>query len=348
MAAEIGILRPPSEARSLLVRLVRNCPWNKCTFCPAYKGQKFSLRKTEEVISDLDEFKAMVAQKEANTDFDLGPLHMWWRAKMRTAFLQDADALIAPVEQVVAVVAAMKERFPTLERITSYARANTLCHRSVDDLKKMKAAGLTRIHIGIETGADEVLEFVRKGVTHEKQKRACLRVKEAGLELCCYIMPGLGGRKFSRVHAEESGRLIAEVEPDHTRLRTCYVLEGTELVEIFNAGNYEIQDDEAVVREIRLFLSQFAHRQTNLLSDHRINLLLELNGRLPDESERLFSIIDGFLNFSPEDKELFIAGRRSGRLRFLDDMEKPAMREKLRKIMKEQDFSRQSPGSYLL
>ena len=348
MAAEIGILRPPSEARSLLVRLVRNCPWNKCTFCSAYKGEKFSLRKTEEVVSDLDEFKAMVDQREANEDYDLGPLHLWWRAKMKTAFLQDADALIAPVEQVVDVVSAMKERFPSLERITSYARTNTICHRSVDDLKKMKAAGLTRIHIGIETGADEVLEFVRKGVTHEKQKKACLRVKEAGLELCCYIMPGLGGRKFSRVHAEESGRLIAEVEPHHTRLRTCFVLEGTELAQIFSAGNYEIQDDEEVVREIKLLLTKFAHRQTNLLSDHRINLLLELNGRLPDESERLFSIIDGFLKLSPEDKQLFVAGRRSGRLRTLADLERPAMREKLLKLLDEHDFSRQSPGSYLL
>ena len=348
MAAEIGILRPPSEARSLLLRLVRNCPWNKCTFCPAYKKEKFSLRTTEEILSDLEEFKYMVAQKDSNPHFDLGPLNLWWRSKMKTAFLQDADALIAPVEQVVQVLEAMKETFPTLERITSYARANTLCHRSVDDLKRMRKAGLTRIHIGIESGADEVLKLVRKGVTHEKQKKACLNVKEAGLELCCYIMPALGGKKHWEAHSRESGRLIAEVEPHHTRLRTCYVLQGTELNEIFEKGDYEIQDDEEVIKEIRLFLEQFAQSKTHLLSDHRINLLLELNGRLPEESDNLFSIIDRFLALSPEDKGLFIAGRRKGRLRFLDDLDRPGMRETLKEIVAESDFSRQSPGSYLL
>lgn len=344
MSREEGVLRPPSERRSLLLRVVRNCPWNKCVFCPAYKEAKFSIRRVDDVIADLDEISALV-----EGGVDLPPqVDLWVRAGKRTVFLQDADALIAPYEDLKRVILAVKERFDTVERITTYSRVNTICHRSVEELINLRKSGLSRVHIGIESSSDEVLAFVKKGTSREKQLEACRRVKEAGLDLCCYVMPGLGGSEHSRTHAIETGRFIAEVEPTHTRLRTCYVLEGTPLKSLHERGLYSLQDDSSVIREIRLFLEQFHDRRSNLISDHRINLLLDLNGELPKDSEKLFSIIDRFLNLDEEEKDLFIAGRRLGIVYVLDQLNNSSIRSKIRAALCGRTLNRVSTPDYLL
>ncbi|HNV70512.1 MAG TPA: radical SAM protein [Candidatus Ozemobacteraceae bacterium] len=313
MTAEEGILRPPSESRSLLIRLVRNCPWNRCRFCPAYKAAAFSVRPVDEVLADIEE----LAQD---------PLLQ----QCRNAFLQDADALVMPVESLVQILGVLRQRFPNLSRITSYARATTLFHLRDDDLSRLHQAGLGRIHVGIETGCDEVLRFMDKGTSHNRQKEACIKVKAAGIELCCYLMPGLGGRRWSVSHAQESARLVREVEPHHVRLRTCYVLAGTPLAEDLAAGRYEPQTEEEIVREIRLLLTEIASVKTELISDHRINLLLELRGYLPDDYQRLLGIIDRYLSLPTEDKQLFEAGRRLGLIRFLDELNHEETRAKIR------------------
>jgi len=309
---ERGALRPPSEQHSLMIRVVRNCPWNKCKFCPAYKGEKFSLRSNEEVIAEIRQ----LAADPANHNY-------------RAAFLQDGDALAARVPDLLAILAAIREHLPHIQRITAYSRSRMLLNRKVEDLRQLKAAGLDRIHVGLESGCDEVLAFMNKGTTYAEQKAACLRVKEAGLELCCYYMPGLGGKRFSEKHALDSGRLISEIAPDRVRLRTCLVLEGTPLAEEYRAGNFAPLSEEETVREIRLFLEQIAATSTELISDHRINLLMELRGRLPEESVRLFGIIDRYLALSDGDKALFVAGRRLGLIRTLNEFDQDATRQYL-------------------
>ncbi|MBS1196275.1 MAG: coproporphyrinogen oxidase [Proteobacteria bacterium] len=311
-AVERGALRPPSEQHSLLIRVVRNCPWNKCKFCPAYKGEKFSLRSAEEVIADI----RLLAADTANHDF-------------RAAFLQDGDALAAKVDDLLLILAAIHEHLPNIERITAYSRSRMLINRKVEDLRRLKAAGLDRIHVGLESGCDEVLSFMNKGTTYAEQKAACLRVKEAGLELCCYYMPGLGGKRFSEKHALDSCRLISEIAPDRVRLRTCFVLEDTPLADEYLAGNFEPLSEEETVREIRLFLNQLEHTETELISDHRINLLMELRGHLPEDHERLLGIIDRYLALSAESKALFTTGRRFGLIRKLSEFEDSAVRERI-------------------
>lgn len=306
MEIEQGPLRPPSEARSLLIRVVRNCPWNKCLFCPAYKGEKFSLRDPGEILAEIE---ALAGQPGAE--------------RVKTVFLQDADALILPAAKLAEVLRGLRRAFPGLERVTAYARSATLCHRDAAALKTLKEAGLDRIHVGVESGSDETLEFIKKGVSAAQQLDGCSRVKAAGLELCCYVMPGLGGRRLSWEHAVETGRLIAKIEPDHLRLRTCFVLEDTPLAVELAEGRFEPLTEEEIVRELRTFLGELSAVRTELISDHRINLLFELQGFLPRDHARLLAIIDRFLALGPEDKELFIAGRRLGIIRSMDDMYKP-------------------------
>ena len=300
---EQGPLRPPSEARSLLIRVVRNCPWNRCSFCPAYKREKFSLRKTEDVIAEIEQWASEAGQ-----------------SKVSTAFLQDGDSLIVPVESLLIILETIRKRLPSVTRITAYARSRTILQRPVEVLKKLREAGLSRIHIGIESGCDEVLEFVNKGATSAMHLEACNRVIDAGIEVCCYVMPGLGGRRWSEKNALDTGRLIAAILPQHVRLRTCFVLEGTPLAQAYLDGKFEPLSDEEVVREIRLFLGQLKDTKTEFISDHRMNLLLELNGNLPEDYQRLMDIIDRFLGLSAEMKKLFITGRRLNIIRRLDEL----------------------------
>lgn len=321
---ERGALRPPSEQHSLMIRVVRNCPWNKCKFCPAYKSEKFSLRSAEEVIADIHQ----LASDPANHDY-------------RAAFLQDGDALAAKVDDLLQILAAIHEYLPNIERITAYSRSRMLINRKVEDLRRLKAAGLDRIHVGLESGCDEVLSFMNKGTTYAEQKTACLRVKEAGLELCCYVMPGLGGKCWSEKHALDSGRLISAIAPDRVRLRTCFVLEDTPLADEYLAGHFEPLSEEETVREIRLFLIQLEHTETELISDHRINLLMELRGRLPEDYGRLLGIIDRYLALSMQDKELFTAGRRLNLFRKLSEFENIAVRERI--LSEKANYQRQTP-----
>ncbi|MGE5384691.1 MAG: radical SAM protein [Betaproteobacteria bacterium] len=312
-AVERGSLRPPSEQHSLLIRVVRNCPWNKCKFCPAYKGEKFSVRTSAEVIEDI----RRLAADPANHAY-------------RAVFLQDGDALAAKVDSLLEILAAIRQHLPRVERITAYSRSRMLINRKVEDLLRLREAGLDRIHVGLESGCDEVLAFMDKGTTYAEQKAACLRVKEAGLELCSYFMPGLGGQRWSEKHALDTGRLIAEIAPERVRLRTCFVLDGTPLADEYRAGNFLPLSEDETVREIRLFLTQLADTPTELVSDHRINLLMELRGRLPQDYGRLLGILDRYLALQLDDKALFVAGRRLGMIRLLAELERGDTRDRIR------------------
>jgi len=309
---EKGVLRPPSESKSLLIRVVRNCPWNKCKFCPAYKGEKFSIRTQEEV---LEEIKILAMNPENH--------------QYHSAFLQDGDALSMGVLELEAVIHELKRCFPNLKRITAYSRSNMLLNRSGDDLKKLKNAGLDRIHVGLESGCNEVLEFMNKGTTFQKQKEACLKVKEAGMEICCYVMPGLGGKVYSEKNAIDTGRLLKEIEPNHIRLRTCFVLEGTPLADELAHQRFVPLDDEETVAEIKLLLKQLENTHTEILSDHRMNLLLELNGKLPEQFGDLMKIIDTFSCLEPDKKKQFIVGRR---LNIIKKLEELNWKEKIQEI----------------
>ena len=149
---EQGVIRPPSEASSLLVRVTRNCPWNRCHICPAYKGKKFSKRSVTEVKNDIN----MMAETYAS--------HL---NRFTSAFLQDADTLILPTDELVEIITHIKNVFPNIERVTTYARAKTMKRKRPDDYQQLKEAGLTRIHSGMESGSLKVLKLIQKGLKPE-------------------------------------------------------------------------------------------------------------------------------------------------------------------------------------
>jgi radical SAM superfamily enzyme YgiQ (UPF0313 family) len=330
---EQGPIRPPSEAHSLLVRVTRNCPWNRCTFCPLYKGATFSIRPVAHVLRDLDAvFEAVQKLRQQGP----GPAALglaggdrgawmaarnWRRYGMHQVFLQDANSLAAPPENLLIILQHLKARFPEVTRVTSYARSNSVAAVAAATLAALRDAGLTRIHIGMESGADAVLKMVRKGTTQWRHILAGRKVKDAGLELSEYYMPGLGGRRHLEAHAEETAAALNAINPDFIRLRTLAIPPDTPLYEDYAAGRFEKATDIEMARELLRFLVALSGITSTIRSDHILNLLPEVDGRLPQDQERLVGTVRAFLDLDPEVQFLYRVGRRMGFLSGLRDLE---------------------------
>ncbi len=316
---EQGPIRPPSEAGSLLVRVSRNCPWNRCAFCPVYKKKRFSLRSVDEVLSDLD-----AMQKH----FSDSP---------RTVFLQDANPLLTKPQDLQRIIEGIRKRFPRVTRITAYARSHTLARRSLDELRRIRKSGLDRLHVGMESGCDQVLDLICKGTTREEQILGGQRAKEAGFELSEYIMPGLGGSQLSEEHAIDSAQALCEIKPDFIRLRTTSVIPGTELEQLQIAKKFIPLREVELVREIRLFLSGLENLSTRLESDHMLNLLMEIRGDLPDDLPKLLSVCDQFLELPRHSQNKFILARRMGWMGQLKDLDQAVLDPRLDEIFQKID-----------
>lgn len=287
---EIGPIRPPSEAASLFIRVTRNCKWNKCAFCPVYKGTKYEERRLGDVLTDID--------KAAEVHGDI----------FKSAFLQDADALNVPTANLIAILRRVRQRFPSIERLTTYGRASTIYTKSLDELRELRDAGLSRIHRGLESGYDALLKYMMKGANARIEIIGGQRVKEAGIELSDYVMPGLGGnleldgKPTWMMHAEETAHVINEVNPDFIRLRTLNIVPGIPLYEKARTGEFSRLSDPAIVTEIRFFLQLLKDITSRIESDHALNVLMEVNGKLPDDKEKMITVIDHYLSMDPIDR----------------------------------------------
>lgn len=339
---EQGPIRPPSEADSLLLRLTRNCPWNHCTFCRIYKTKKFSLRPLEDVIRDIDlvhtyvERISQIIKPGGFGDHEVistlynsfkekdrvafNAAMNWYASGMRSIFLQDANSMIIKPKDLIAILAHIRKRFPNVERITSYSRSHTIVRIKDQDLKSMADIGLNRIHIGMESGSDVVLKKVKKGVDQATHIRAGLKVKNAGMELSEYIMPGLGGIEYSIEHAMESAAALNAINPDFIRIRTLAVTPGTALDEARKRGEFEKPSDAMMAKELRLFIESLDGIDSHVKSDHILNLFETVNGRLPKDKEKMIQIIDSFFALSPEQQVAYQVGRRMGFFRGPEDM----------------------------
>ena len=366
---ELGPIRPPSEAHSLLIRATRNCPWNRCEFCPTYKGQRFELRPVEEIKRDIQEAKVISEEIKAiawklgyrerikelaatiyNTpDFNssVRSVALWLYFDAETAFLQDANSLIMRTPDMVQVIKALKEAFPELSRVTSYARSKTAAKKSLEELKELRDAGLSRLHIGLESGSDEVLRCVQKGVTAEEHIKGGLRVKEAGISLSEYVMPGLGGRRCSEEHMKETARVLNEIEPDYIRLRSLGVGENMLLYGKVQSGEFELQTDDEVVAEIGELIEGL-NCQSNLKSDHILNLLPEVEGELPQDKGKMMAIINRYLALPSQERLNFKVGRRLGYYEKLDDFYDAERYEKVEQIVKRLESENQEDVESLL
>ena len=342
---EQGPIRPPSEAGSLLIRITRNCPWNRCTFCPVYKGTKFSLRPVEHVLKDIDKVHAYVesilnAQKQngratqsrdvslssSPDDHDRMALYAarnFVASGMKSIFLQDGNSLIIKQDDIVRILAHLQQAFPDVERITSYARSHTIARISDDDLRRFAVSGLNRIHIGMESGSDAVLKKVKKGTDKATQILAGQKIKRAGMELSEYYMPGLGGRNLSRENALETADALNQINPDFIRLRTLALPEFTPLAGQYRSGEFIKMGEVETAEELLMFLENLNGIESTVKSDHVLNLFSEVDGRLPRDKAKMISTVRSFLQLSPEKQMIFSIGRRTHRISKLTDLDDP-------------------------
>ncbi len=273
---EVPPFRPPSEAHSLLLRATRGCPWNRCAFCGMYKGLRFAVRPLGDLLVDVQAARAL------------------YDVYVRTAFIGDSDALVVPPDDLARLLETLYATFPYLERVTCYARARSLLRRRPADLRRLAAAGLTRLHVGLESGDDEVLRAMAKGVAADELAAAGLRAKEAGFSLCFYVILGLGGAERSQPHAEATAAVLNRVDPHFIRLRTLWREPNAPLAARWDSGAFRPASRRQLLLEERTLLGALSDVTSQLESDHFSNLLA-LRGRFPADRGRLLAAVDDAL-----------------------------------------------------
>ena len=322
MVFQIGPIRPPSEANSLLLRVTINCPWNKCKFCMLYKKYDFHTRPVEDVKKDIDtmaELRDRILQYKKDGDWDIEAInkdyqtlttddqrwcyHMVFRwmteGDCNSIFLQDANTMCLRADWLAEIIRYVRVKLPEIKRITSYGRANTLAKISPEDYKMLKEAGLDRIHSGYESGSDKVLALIEKGCTQEEQIIGGRKVREAGIELSIYFMPGVGGKELTDDNAIETAKVINAVNPNFVRLRTFVLRTGSLMEEVRDSGNWTEDTDMNKLLEIRKLIAHIDPSKANgkITSDHIINLLQEVTGNM-DTEHSIFPV--PFIVISPK------------------------------------------------
>jgi len=352
---ELGPIRPPSEAYSLLIRATRNCPWNRCQFCPVYKGSKFGLRPVNEIIKDIEAVKAIsegvkeIAWKMGygNTVREVAAMlsnqlqygqcvhnvALWLGTGGKSAFLQDSNTLIMRTPELTQVITFLRKTFSSLNRVTTYARSHTAARKPLAELKELKDAGLDRIHIGLETGYDPLLAYMEKGCTAKNHIDGGKKVKEAGISLCEYVMPGLGGKKMSQEHARETAKVLNEIDPDYIRLRSLHVSPTMPLWARLQDGDFELQTEDEVVKEIAIFIENL-QVTSYLKSDHILNLLMEVEGKMLEDKGKCLNIINKYLSLPDEERLNFKVGRRTGLYNRLADLSDSYKHDKIEQAIK--------------
>jgi len=312
-------------------------------FCPVYKRRKFSLRSVEDIKADIrtakiisDDLTAISVElgfdgtvtdavisrvlNDPDTSTSYRSIALWRYYGTGACFIQDADNLIMKTGDLVEALRYLRKTFPEVRRVTSYTRSRTVIRKSIDGLKRIREAGLDRIHIGLESGSDEVLKLMKKGVSAAQHIEAGRNAMAAGMELSEYVMPGLGGQALWRIHAEETARVLNEINPHFIRLRSLRVPKRVPLYEKLQDGSFSMQTDDDLVKEIGVFISSLDNITSTITSDHFMNLLEDVSGILPEDKQHMLDVIQGYLDLPKRDRIIYRIGRRGGAFRSTSDL----------------------------
>ena len=323
---EQGPIRPPAEADSLLIRTTRGCPWNCCHFCTLFKGMRFSIRPVDEIKKDISSAR----------------LH-YNGVHIETCFLQDGDSFAMRTNDLIEVLTTLKEVFPSLKRISSYGRAQTMMRKSEAEMQEISDAGLNMLYCGIESGSDQVLENVNKGVTQDAIIQSALRARGAGMSLMVFVILGLGGKQLSDQHVTETAYVLNTINPNSIRIMSLAVKQDTELWKKIENESFTMLSETEMIEEQRRLINQFEGIHSHYGNFHGINLLTEIDGVLPDDKTKLLSVIDDFLSLSEPLQHNFIFGRRLGYYGGLTGFEESSAFNSVQKLVEK--ILREDPDS---
>ncbi|HDM10429.1 MAG: radical SAM protein [Deltaproteobacteria bacterium] len=272
MRYEGPIYRPPSEADSLLIQATVGCPHNKCTFCMVYKkGPPFKVRPVKDIKRDLDEGASLYGDV------------------VRTLFFPAGNTIAMPTDELAEICVYAYEVLPKLERITVYGSSKYIHQKGLEDLRKLRESGLKRIHVGLESGDDEVLRRIKKGTTAAEQIEAGLWVKEAGIELSEYVMLGIGGKERTMPHALETARVLNQIDPHFIRFRTFLPKINTLLLHQIRKGRFKVLSAHQVLKEWQVIIEGL-DVTSEIHSDHYTNYI-NVSGRMPGDKGRMLGQI---------------------------------------------------------
>lgn len=272
------LYRPPGEWKSYLLQCTIGCSHNKCTFCAMYKEKKFRIRPTEEILEDIDMAR----------DY-YGP-------RLRRVFLMDGDAIIIKTEDMLRILHKLYKTFPNLEKVTTYAGPKSTLAKSVEELKALREAGLTRAYLGVESGSDAILKSINKGCTADEMLRAGQHLVEAGIDLWAIIIMGLAGQDGDwEEHILSTAKMINAMKPRHLSAMTFAPAKGTPLGNDVLAGKFKVCTPDQILEECRLLLEHLDVDPLHFTSNHASNYL-PLKGSMPEEREKFISLIDQALD----------------------------------------------------
>lgn len=274
MVYEGSVYRPPSEAGSLIIQLTIGCARNKCTFCSMFKDKKFRIRKLDDVVKDLKE------AREYYKDY-----------LVRRLFLADGDALIVKTKDLLYILDKIHALFPECERITAYGAPADVNIKTDEELAELKKAGLDMIYMGAESGDDEVLADVKKGVTASEIIQAGKKLKKAGIIVSITLISGLGGKSRVYEHAVNSAKLISEIKPEYVGFLTLMVEPGTELYNDYKAGKFELLGPVEVLQELEVFIKNVDSEGTVFRANHASNYV-PLKGTFNRDKDMMLAQIE--------------------------------------------------------
>ena len=266
------IIRPPSEANSILLQVTVGCSRNKCTFCGTYQGERFRIKSDEIIQEDID-----FAEKYCR--------------RQRRLFLCDGDALIIPQKRLVSILSVIKQRLPWVTRVGAYANAKSLKLKTDQELETLRSLGLGILYMGLESGDDATLKAIQKGALSEEMILMGQKARHAGFKLSVTVLLGIAGRERSQIHAQETGRVLTAIDPEYVGALSLMLIPGTPLYDDHKAGRFVLIDPDETLQELRTMIAS-THITRGLFHANHASNYLPIRARMPAEKEATLSLID--------------------------------------------------------
>ena len=276
MHYEGNIIRPPSEANSILLQVTVGCSRNKCTFCGAYQGERFKIKPDDIIMADIA-FAAEHCRRQ------------------RRVFLCDGDALIIPQKRLLKILAAIREQLPWVTRVGVYANAKSLKMKSPEELRTLKENGIGIAYMGLETGDDVTLRAINKGADAQLMIDMGKKARAAGIKLSITVLLGLAGRERSQIHAQETGRVLSAIDPEYVGALSLMLIPGTPMYDDYQAGRFQLIEPDEMLAELRTMIAA-THQTKGLFHANHASNYLPIRARMPKEKAQTLALIDAALD----------------------------------------------------
>ncbi len=284
MHYEGNIIRPPSEANSILLQVTVGCSRNKCTFCGTYMGERFRIKPDSIIFEDI-EFAAGNCRRQ------------------NRVFLCDGDALIIPQKRLMKILNRIRERLPWVTRVAAYANAKSLGMKTDQELVTLRENGLRILYMGLETGDDVTLKAINKGAGAQTMIEMGRKARAAGMKLSLTVLLGIAGPERSDIHARETGRVISAIDPEYVGALSLMLIPGTPLYADWKSGRFRLLEPMEMLAELRTMIAHTNMSRGLFHANHASNYL-PIKARMPKDKARVLDLIDqaleGRISLKPE------------------------------------------------